>query len=272
MHIYRFRILLEDHEEFIRDIEIKSTQTYEDFHKIIQSSVDAVAKELASFFICDRRWNKQREITLKDMKAKSVNKLTDDDDDDDIRGRKKKIVLPVVMMKQALIKDFIDDPHQRMIYEYDYLNNTRLYIELTKIIAAEPKVEYPRCIFRRGSIIKVPPAPIIPVVEEEVAEDNLLAGLSTLVAKDLGGDSIPKAKTNIVSPDEVALKIEGVEPAEEELVMVEDEFDIDEDDLKIEELGAETIEEDDEIEGVDMEDEEDINDINPNVDVDENEF
>ena len=35
MHAYRFRVLLEDVEDFYRDIEIAASSTFADFHKAI---------------------------------------------------------------------------------------------------------------------------------------------------------------------------------------------------------------------------------------------
>lgn len=67
MQAFRFRILFEDQNVFIRDIEIKDDNSFEDFHNIIQESVNLGGNELASFFICDNEWNKISEITLIDM-------------------------------------------------------------------------------------------------------------------------------------------------------------------------------------------------------------
>ena len=37
--VYRFKVMFEDHEDVVRDIEITNLQTFEDFHNIIQSSI-----------------------------------------------------------------------------------------------------------------------------------------------------------------------------------------------------------------------------------------
>ena len=37
MSVYRFKVFFEEDESVIREIEIKSTQNFEDFHKIIQT-------------------------------------------------------------------------------------------------------------------------------------------------------------------------------------------------------------------------------------------
>ena len=136
MHVYRFRILSEDIEDFYRDIEISANGTFEDLHKAILKAVDFDGKELASFYISDSKWNRRKEIALIDMSEESDNENA-----------------PLIMSKCKLA-EYIDDPHQRMIYVYDFLNMYEFYIELSKIVPAEKGVKYPRCIRQSGAIPK----------------------------------------------------------------------------------------------------------------------
>ena len=102
MQVYRFRILFEEQEEFLRDIEIKPGQTFKDFHDIILQSVDIESNELASFFICDPGWSKLREITLIDMGLKTPD--TDFDDDD---RKPVSVPIPVAIMEDVKIREVI---------------------------------------------------------------------------------------------------------------------------------------------------------------------
>lgn len=136
MHVYKFRILLEDIDDFYRDIEISAGDTFESFHKAIIQATDLSGKELASFYICDSKWNRKKEISLMDMSE----------------GDEKENA-PLIMSKCKL-GQFIDDPHQRMIYVYDFLNMHEFYIELSKIIPAEKGAKYPRCVKKLGAIPK----------------------------------------------------------------------------------------------------------------------
>ncbi|HOT88631.1 MAG TPA: hypothetical protein PL028_03700, partial [Bacteroidales bacterium] len=129
MHAYRFRVLLEDVEDFYRDIEIAASSTFADFHKAIIQSVDFDGKELASFYICDSKWNRKKEITLEDM--------SDEDEDED------EVSNAPLLMNKCVLAEYIDDPHQRLVYVYDFLNMYEFFIELSKIIPADPKVKYP---------------------------------------------------------------------------------------------------------------------------------
>ena len=144
MQIYKFRILLEDQDNFLRDIEIKPNQTFEDFHKIILKSNDINSKELASFYICDREWDKLEEITLIDMMTDDVKENNDESEANS----------SINVMSNSKLKDFIKDTHQRLIYQYDFLNPHTFYLELIKTVSSKQNVKYPRCIKRKGKIQK----------------------------------------------------------------------------------------------------------------------
>jgi hypothetical protein len=156
MHIYKFRILSDEDENFIRDIEIKSTHSYEDFHQAILDSIGFIGQELASFYICDRKWNKNKEITLLDMTDEGVSNVSNAKDEAEDEDDEKIAVIPMFIMRDSKINKFIDDPHQRMIYEYDFLNLRTFYIELMKVHEAEEGISYPRCTLIKGSISEFP--------------------------------------------------------------------------------------------------------------------
>ena len=67
MHAYRFRLLAEDQDEFLRDIDILANQTFEDFHRALIAMFNLNSEELASFYICDNKWRRIKELTLIDM-------------------------------------------------------------------------------------------------------------------------------------------------------------------------------------------------------------
>src|SRR6185436_10889920 len=134
MAVYKFRVTFEDHEDVSRDLEIKSTQTFEDLHSAIQSSIGFDNKEMASFYMSDDNWKKGKEITLADMSD----------------GEKK-----IAMMKNSRLKDFIADPHQKIYYVYDFMAMWTFHIELIKIIVSEETgIFYPRCVRTMGDAPK----------------------------------------------------------------------------------------------------------------------
>jgi hypothetical protein len=143
-------------EDFVRDYEILAEQTFKDFHDIIQQSISGLnSHELASFYICDRRWEKTSEITLIDME--------EEENQDNSRS-----YLPKTTMKEAVLSNFIDDPHQRLIYEYDFLNLKVFYIELLKTFESDPRKQYPRYTYASGEL----PKPVMLSDMEEVMEEQ----------------------------------------------------------------------------------------------------
>ncbi|HNX21937.1 MAG TPA: hypothetical protein PKG88_06190 [Bacteroidales bacterium] len=142
MYYYKFRVFYDTVEDFVRDIEILANDNFESFHNILYTSIGLSGNELASFSICDAKWNKKQEITLVDMFDDQDVEVPEYDEMDDHSTHSN---IPKFVMKDALLKDFITDPHQQIIYEYNFLNPQFFYIELLKTLQVDPKVTYPRC-------------------------------------------------------------------------------------------------------------------------------
>jgi hypothetical protein len=160
MIIYRFRITSEDQEDFLREIDIQPVQTFLDFHEIIQSSTDLEQCERAFFYTTDRKYKKHQEISLKPHK-KRLRKY--DDELDEIIEEEFELHL----MKDSRLKTFIEDPHQKMIYEYYSKDLYVFHIELFKLLKEEDNSVLPRCVKKTGDIQKKIVIPVEPVEEEE---------------------------------------------------------------------------------------------------------
>jgi hypothetical protein len=184
MHAYKFRLLSDENDEFLRDIEIKSTQTFKDFHNIIKKVAGIDGNELASFFICDRKWNKMKEITLIDMEEDDYESEQEDLDDEE---EETEFRMPLSIMEKSVIKDFIDDPHQRILYEYDILNQSSLYIELIKISPTDPKAKYPVCVKSKGTLT-APKSVKEDFVPEDIDESELLKEFEEMLNHDVEGE------------------------------------------------------------------------------------
>lgn len=176
MQAYRFRLLYEDQEDFLRDIEIKPGQTFREFHDIILKSVGIEGQELASFFVCDRKWNKTKEITLINMmtEGEATHEVTEDED------APVKVKIPVLVMDDVKIRDVIEDPHQRLLFEYDFLNPRTFFIELTRILDADEKKVYPLCVKQEGTLAAL----VVPNYEsflDDPDEEAMLSELNDLI-------------------------------------------------------------------------------------------
>ncbi len=127
MAVYKFKVSFEDYEDINRIIEIKSTQTFFDFHKAILESIKFDDKQMASFYMSNDSWKKGQEITLEDLSENAEN--------------------PIPVMAKAKLNQYIIDPHQKIFYVYDFIECWTLLIELISIsITENPKTKYPVCI------------------------------------------------------------------------------------------------------------------------------
>src|ERR1035437_3458361 len=111
MVIYRFRLSSDTQEDFIREIEIQPGQTFLDFHEAIISSADFDHCEKAFFYTTDKKYKKHQEISLRYLK-KHIKKY------DEEEGEMITEIFVPHLMKDSRLRDFIEDPHQKMLYEF----------------------------------------------------------------------------------------------------------------------------------------------------------
>ncbi|MDB4533695.1 plasmid pRiA4b ORF-3 family protein [Vicingaceae bacterium] len=144
MSIYKFRVLLESKEDIFRDIEIKSTQTFDDLHQIILASYGFDNSQMAAFNLSNDEWEKGLEITLFDMQI-----------DDNVTEK------PLVMA-DTVINTQTNCVGAHLLYSYDFLNMRNFFIELTEITVKEdPNAFYPKVVYTQGEA---------PVQEKDMAE------------------------------------------------------------------------------------------------------
>ncbi len=134
MAIYKFRVSFEDYDDITRDIEIKSNQTFADFHKALHQAIAFDGNASASFYMSNDYWHKGKEITYleKDLKTDTIS-----------------------LMENASLKNFIVDPHQKIYYIFNFEKPWTFHIELIKIVINEDaKINYPLCVKSVGEAPK----------------------------------------------------------------------------------------------------------------------
>jgi hypothetical protein len=139
MAIYKFKIFVEDNEDIYREIEILSSQTFEDFHSIIQDAFKFDRKHSASFFVSDDYWRKDQEVTLRKEDLEL--------DEEEIRLK----VSPKKLMSATKIAKFIESPRQRFLYVFDPAVKWTFCIELMKILPDNPKGSFPAIVRSIGN-------------------------------------------------------------------------------------------------------------------------
>ena len=63
--IFRFTLISDEAEDFMREIQINADATFLDFHKTILEACKYADDQMTSFTICENGWEKCQEITLR---------------------------------------------------------------------------------------------------------------------------------------------------------------------------------------------------------------
>lgn len=115
--IYRFTLISDEVDDFVREIQINPEATFYDFHEAILQSVGYANDQMTSFFICDDDWEKEKEITLEEM-----------DDNPELDSW---------IMKDTVISELVEEEKQKLLYVFDYMTERCFFIELTEIITGK---------------------------------------------------------------------------------------------------------------------------------------
>lgn len=136
MAIYRFKVSFEDFDEVVREIDIKSNQTFEDLHRAIHQSTGYSPEKSSSFYISTDHWIKGDEIAY--------------------LPNQRKVDRGVALMENSKLSSFIEDPHQKFYYIYNFDRPFDFHVELIKIILqADPGVQYPAIFKKIGEAPKI---------------------------------------------------------------------------------------------------------------------
>lgn len=208
MLIYRFRVTANDHDDFLREIEILPNQTFLDFHHLIVETAELKNSIGATFFMTDKKNRVNHEITLKTTK-KQIRRY--DDDLDEVVIEK----LPLPLMKDARIKNYVEDPHQTMNYEFQGKETVTMHIELFKIMQSEQQISYPRVARKTGELRKpVEITPLAVLVPGEIPPP--------VKAQKPKPVSLPKPE-EAFNPDAIEEDMDEIQSIEEELAGILEE-------------------------------------------------
>ncbi|MHB1177896.1 MAG: IS1096 element passenger TnpR family protein [Daejeonella sp.] len=152
MAVYKFRISFEDYDDVERDIDIKSNQTFEDLHRAIHESTGYKIDVSSSFYVSNDQWIKNEEIAF--------------------LPNQRKINNGVATMENSKLSSFIEDPHQKFYYIYNFERPFDFHVQLIKILLNEEVGKtYPYVSRTLGEAPKILGTGIIPPVAAEVSED-----------------------------------------------------------------------------------------------------
>ena len=160
MNIYKFRVLFDSKEEIFRDIEIKSTQNFFEFHEMIVASFGFDNSQMASFYLSNEQWEKGQEITLFDMQ------MNEDETAE-----------PVLVMEDLQLKTQINGLGDHFLYSYDFLDMKSFFIELLSMEEEKPGAFYPKVVYSQGELPKPEPENIVEVDKSNMSEEELANAL-----------------------------------------------------------------------------------------------
>ncbi|WP_313191283.1 IS1096 element passenger TnpR family protein [Sphingobacterium sp.] len=154
MAIYRFRVTFEDYEDVYREIDMPSKSTFLDLHTQIQKSTGYDQERSSSFYVSNDQWKKGTEIAY----------LPND--------RKK--AAGVLIVEDVRLSKFIDDPHQKFYYTYNFDRPYDFHVELIKILKEEEGKEYPALFKKVGEAPRNLTAANFPVTADDEDDDDFV--------------------------------------------------------------------------------------------------
>jgi len=131
MPLLRFRVYWEDDDQVYRDIEIRPSQTFLEFHKAIITAYEFDGKHTASFYESNERWQLGRELNSEVL----VNKKD----------------APALSMMRTPVSALVAKPDQKFVYVYDPAKKWTFLVELIGVQADEDaKRTYPFVLRKEG--------------------------------------------------------------------------------------------------------------------------
>ena len=127
MVVYNFRVTIDFEKDVVRDIAIRSDQSFLELNDVIISSFEFKGDQMCSFFMSNEDWDKGEEIVLFDM-GHEENSLS------------------TRIMENTLLNDMIKKSDEKILYVYDFLRMWVFSIELLSKGEVNDKGSYPHVI------------------------------------------------------------------------------------------------------------------------------
>jgi hypothetical protein len=131
--VYKFIVLSDEDESFVREFEFLDSHTLMDFHNMIQDELEYDKSQMASFYLATDNWDKDEEFTLFDMGAGSSS------------------------MEDAILDDVILRKNQKLLYVFDFFNERALFVEYIGESEEIEDIDYPVCTNSKG----LPPKQVV---------------------------------------------------------------------------------------------------------------
>lgn len=155
--VYKFTVLSDEVDDFVRVITIDSEATFLDFHNAILDSVNFEKNLLTTFILCSDDWEKEQEVTLVEMDSGSE--------------------YDNLVMEDTKLDELLSDEKQKLMYVFDMISERAFFMELTEIITGKSQ-KAAKCIENQGT----PPA------QQVLDEMDIVAASKVSVDENFYGD------------------------------------------------------------------------------------
>lgn len=130
MILFKFRMLSDENDHFVRDYALPSEMTLLELHNFILDSLE-YEPCIASFYTADDKWERLAEFTAEDMGLSPL-------DEGDI---------PTMPMDGVKLSEILTHLHDRVIYLFDMFGNRAYYLELVEASQVADDGGYPLELF-----------------------------------------------------------------------------------------------------------------------------
>lgn len=155
MSVYKFRIMFEEDENIYRDVEVRPKQTFSEFEELIMTAWGLPTEGKGQFFVSNDRMQKLKRIDQKTPVKRGDSQY-----------------LPMII-------HYVEDPHQKFLYEYSGKQDLSFFIELSAIGVEKPGIDYPRILKTAGPS---------PVKKEDLYKHMSASSLATNTTEGLDED------------------------------------------------------------------------------------
>jgi hypothetical protein len=154
--VYKFTILSDEVDNFVRIITVDSEATFFDLHNAILDSVNYEKNQMTSFFMCSDNWEKGQEVTLVEMESSSE--------------------FDNLVMEDTKLEELVVDENQKLLYVFDMMSDRVFFMEMTDIVPRKT-LEKAQCVTSEGD------API-----QIMADDGLVVAPKASLDENFYGD------------------------------------------------------------------------------------
>ena len=131
--VFRFRMLSDENDNFVRDFEVMASSTLLELHEFIISML-GYDPCMASFYTADDRWDRIKEYTYMNM-GEEMGSMG---------------VCAPEPMALSRLEDVLTHLHDRLIYMFDPFTERAYFMELVEAKEPQQGLKYPRVQFEHS--------------------------------------------------------------------------------------------------------------------------